>query len=300
MIRDTIVDSEIVIYAVFVSSTFKDLVTERQNVVSAVLSSGQFPLAMENFPAASQEAWGQIETKLLRSDYYVLVSAGRYGSSGEGDLSYTEREYDRAVELNLPILAFIHKELGELPSKFVEKDAVGARRLERFHKKVLERHSVAFWTTAEDLKFAVFQALSNAVSNNPRPGYRRLAKGTLEQAGFKSTVKANAMAPNERTANAAPQGELNRNKPMSVVPIGLRIVLDRRVLQGGKVHLEGLKKHLKPGGVGGRGGGEIRLVLELDDRERELEFVLPGKFDVSPMQRGVISTVPGVLEVVEI
>ncbi len=84
------------------------------------------------------------------------------------------------------------------------------------------------------------------------------------------------------------------------VQTGLRLMLDRRLLQGGRIKLDGLKRMLKPGGQGGRGGGEIRLVLELDDRERELEFVLPGKFDVSPMQRGLISTVPGVLEVQEV
>ncbi len=84
------------------------------------------------------------------------------------------------------------------------------------------------------------------------------------------------------------------------VQTGLRLVLDRRLLQGGRIKLDGLKRMLKPGGQGGRGGGEIRLVLELDDRERELEFVLPGKYDISPMQRGLISTVPGVLEVQEV
>jgi DNA polymerase-3 subunit alpha len=33
---------------------------------------------------------------------------------------------------------------------------------------------------------------------------------------------------------------------------------------------------------------------------RELEIILPGRYDVSPSQAGQLSTVPGVLEVLEI
>jgi hypothetical protein len=42
----------------------------------------------------------------------------------------------------------------------------------------------------------------------------------------------------------------------------------------------------------------VRLVLPVG--AREVELVLAGRFDVSPAQAGQLSTVPGVLEVVEI
>ena len=38
----------------------------------------------------------------------------------------------------------------------------------------------------------------------------------------------------------------------------------------------------------------------LTTQRREVEFALPGRFDISPAQQGEISTVPGVLEVVEV
>ena len=57
----------------------------------------------------------------------------------------------------------------------------------------------------------------------------------------------------------------------------------------------GLKSQLKPGGK-----GEIRLVLALEDRGREMEFVIPGRYDVSPARAGVLATVPGVIEILEI
>jgi DNA polymerase-3 subunit alpha len=56
---------------------------------------------------------------------------------------------------------------------------------------------------------------------------------------------------------------------------------------------------LKPPAGPGRRGGEVRIVLPLAHRRRELELVVPGRFDVSPAQAGLISTVPGVVEVAE-
>ena len=53
------------------------------------------------------------------------------------------------------------------------------------------------------------------------------------------------------------------------------------------------RSFLKPG------RGEIRLIVPLADIEQEVEVALPGRYDVSPASRGLISTVPGVLAVVE-
>jgi len=75
---------------------------------------------------------------------------------------------------------------------------------------------------------------------------------------------------------------------------GLRVVLDRRALQGGKNGLAALKARLKPGGK-----GVISISVELDDKGREVEIAMPGRFDISPAQKGAIATVPGVLEVVD-
>jgi len=86
------------------------------------------------------------------------------------------------------------------------------------------------------------------------------------------------------------------DKAAAGVQRGLRVVLDRRLVQAGKAGaIAVLKALLKPGGK-----GEIRLVLALDDRNRELEFTLPGRYDVSPAQAAILSTTPGVREVLEI
>jgi DNA polymerase-3 subunit alpha len=79
---------------------------------------------------------------------------------------------------------------------------------------------------------------------------------------------------------------------------GLKIVFDTGVLAARRGVLDEFKSHLKPGQTGGRKGGEVRLVLPVG--ARELEIILPGRYDVSPSQAGQLSTVPGVVEVVEI
>ena len=72
------------------------------------------------------------------------------------------------------------------------------------------------------------------------------------------------------------------------------MVVDKRALQGKNTIAE-LKAMLKPGGK-----GSIVISVALEEKGREVELALPGRFDISPAQQGEISTVPGVLEVVEV
>jgi DNA polymerase-3 subunit alpha len=73
---------------------------------------------------------------------------------------------------------------------------------------------------------------------------------------------------------------------------GLTVVLDRRLVQDAGQRLAELRQRLKAGGK-----GQVSLVLPLDGRD--VEFALPGRYEVGPMQKGELSAAPGVLEVVE-
>jgi DNA polymerase-3 subunit alpha len=87
----------------------------------------------------------------------------------------------------------------------------------------------------------------------------------------------------------------------------LRIVLDRREVQAKEgqamAELRALLDKAPP--VNGR-GGEVHLSMEVESvpgsrgTPREIEFTLPGRYDIGPRQQGVLMTVPGVVEVVEI
>jgi hypothetical protein len=79
-------------YQVFISSTQGDLRDEREAVTWAVLSARHIPAGMENFTATDDRGWQTIRSVIDRSDYYVLLIAGRYGSvTGDGK-SWTEKE----------------------------------------------------------------------------------------------------------------------------------------------------------------------------------------------------------------
>ena len=86
-------------------------------------------------------------------------------------------------------------------------------------------------------------------------------------------------------------------KAAAAVPRNLKIVLDRRIVQAGKARLGDIRRLLKPSVAR---GGEIRLIMPLEDRGKEMEWTLPGRFELSPQDLGKLSTVPGVAEVVDV
>ena len=87
------------------------------------------------------------------------------------------------------------------------------------------------------------------------------------------------------------------DKAAAAIPRNLRVVLDPGPLSTGKFSMAGVRAVMKPSGAR---GGEIRLVLPLADRGRELEFVLPGRFEISPQDSNRLAVMPGVTEVVEV
>jgi DNA polymerase-3 subunit alpha len=97
------------------------------------------------------------------------------------------------------------------------------------------------------------------------------------------------------------------DKAAESVQRGVKVVLDGRSLKGGAGGgrngsanggggpLADLKALLKPNGK-----GTICLSIALEEKGREAEIALPGCFDISPAQKGALSTVPGVLEVIDV
>ncbi|HEN3600742.1 TPA: DUF4062 domain-containing protein, partial [Yersinia enterocolitica] len=93
---------------VFVSSTFNDLKNERQAAVSAILKIGHIPAGMELFTAGDRSQWETIKNWIDESDVYMLILGGRYGSiESESGLSYTELEYNYALETNKPLFSVV-------------------------------------------------------------------------------------------------------------------------------------------------------------------------------------------------
>jgi hypothetical protein len=87
-------------YQVFVSSTYLDLQSERKAIAQALLECNCIPAGMELFPSSDERSMDIIHRVIDDSDYYLLVIAGKYGSTirrGKRIISFTELEYDYAL-----------------------------------------------------------------------------------------------------------------------------------------------------------------------------------------------------------
>jgi hypothetical protein len=160
-------------HQVFISSTYSDLKDERSEVTQALLELDCFPAGMELFPATTQGAWDLIKGVIDDSDYYCLIVGGRYGSTDAIGISYTEKEYDYAIATSKPLMAFIHRDPGEIPNAKTEKSDLGRKKLEGFRKKVEDAHHCKYWNTAAELGGLVSRSLVNLRKTNPAEGWVR-------------------------------------------------------------------------------------------------------------------------------
>ncbi|WP_434923252.1 DUF4062 domain-containing protein (plasmid) [Glutamicibacter sp. PAEs-4] len=162
-------------YQVFISSTFEDLKSERDQVIRAVLEMGHIPVGMEMFSAADDEQWKIIARHIEESDYYAVLAAHRLGSLTEDGISYTRKEYEYAREKNIPILGFVLDENTSWPPQFVDSEPKARDDLQDF-KALIREKPVSFWSSADDLygKFSV--ALMKAITANPREGWIRASE----------------------------------------------------------------------------------------------------------------------------
>ena len=159
-------------YKVFISSTYEDLKAERDAILQAILRLNQFPAGMELFTARSEPPWEVITEAIDSSDYYVLVIAGRYGSVAPEGISYTEKEYNYAVNQGLRILAFIHSSPDDIAIGKSEIDDGKREQLAAFRTRVQE-HTRNTWATLEELTQAVTTALAVDIITHPATGWVR-------------------------------------------------------------------------------------------------------------------------------
>lgn len=167
-------------YQVFVSSTYEDLREERQQATQAILEVGGFPSGMELFPATDETQWELIKRVIEETDYYVVIVGGRYGTIGSNGISYTEMEYDYAVEKKIPVLGFVRDDLDNVPSKFTEKTEENRQKLLEFRQKVLSRTCRKF-NNAGELGMAVMKSLMHEARIRPRTGWVRADQARSEQ-----------------------------------------------------------------------------------------------------------------------
>jgi len=164
-------------YQVFISSTYSDLHEERKAVAWAILKTRNIPAGMENFTASDDRGWRTITSVIDKTDYFVLILGGRYGSLDENGMSWTEREYHYATKMGIPILAFV-REKSSITADLLDDNVDLAKKLEAFKSHVRQNHLTVGWSTIEQLENGVAVGLNNIILDDEdrgisRPGWYR-------------------------------------------------------------------------------------------------------------------------------
>ena len=160
---------------VFVSSTYMDLIEERQSAVSAILKSGHIPAGMELFTAGDQSQWEIIKRWIDESDVYMLILGGRYGSvEANSGVSYTELEYNYAVESGKPLFAVVitdqalEMKVKEHGTSVLETERPSELKL--FRELVLSNMS-SFFEDEKDIRLAVMESLPEIAATRDLSGW---------------------------------------------------------------------------------------------------------------------------------
>ncbi|TGE37505.1 DUF4062 domain-containing protein [Desulfosporosinus fructosivorans] len=150
---------------VFISSTFTDLIEERQAAVEAILAASHIPAGMELFSASSESQLEVIKRWIDESDIFLLILGGRYGTiepiSGK---SYTQLEYEYAVSSGKPFFGVIITD-SALDTK-VQSSGKSALELQNPNlygtfKELVKSKMCKFYNDTKDIKLAVYETLTD-------------------------------------------------------------------------------------------------------------------------------------------
>lgn len=151
---------------VFISSTYNDLINYRIAAIKAVEGTSFQAVKMEVFGARPAEPLEACLKEVEQSDLFIGIYALRYGFIPEGsNISITEMEYVHAKNLGRPIYCFLLDDENQpWLAKWIE-DEPGKSKLINFRQRIQKDHVFDYFTTPDDLRAKVANALSHFVAN---------------------------------------------------------------------------------------------------------------------------------------
>ena len=160
-------------YQVFVSSTYADLKDERSKVIQTIMELDCIPAGMEIFPAIDEEQFEFIKKVIDDCDYYILIIGGRYGTLSEDGISYTEKEYNYAIQKGIKVIAFVHSNPDSIAFNKSEINIELREKLDAFRTNVSTNRLIKFWENANQLPGLVALSLSKTIKTYPAIGWVR-------------------------------------------------------------------------------------------------------------------------------
>lgn len=153
---------------VFLSSTYKDLQQHRRVLIDTLskLGTNIVLVAMEYFGSNPLDPIQLSVQKVSESDVYIGVFGWRYGAVDRySKMSITEIEYRTALAKGLPVLLYLSSENFPVIPTMVDTGR-GATKIRNLRKEILERHTVQFFSTPEDLARLVTADLHCLLQNS--------------------------------------------------------------------------------------------------------------------------------------
>jgi hypothetical protein len=147
---------------VFLSSTSKDLAEHREAVAREInLMDDYHCVRMEDFGARDSQAADYCQAMVRECQLFIGILGHFHGSCPEGsEKSYTEIEYEVAVEMKLSRLVFIAPDDFIVPANLYELEDKW-RRQQAFRQRVNEHRIRATFNTPEQLAIEVIRAIRN-------------------------------------------------------------------------------------------------------------------------------------------
>lgn len=216
-------------YQVFVSSTYEDLKDERAAVMQCLLDNDCIPVGMEQFPASEMSQMDYIKKMLNDCDYYILISAGRYGSLDADDIGFTEKEYDYALSKSIPIMSILHSDIDSLPNKKCEATDKGRKKLMSFRQKISTGRMVDYYSDIGTLKYCVSNAINRCIRDYPAVGWVRGDSVDAKDSSFSKEEQDNLKYLAQMVKRES-DDSISINVPRDVIEKEVNKVLDERVM----------------------------------------------------------------------
>jgi hypothetical protein len=157
-------------YQVFLSSTYTDLVKERDRVLRELAANNYIASGMEYFPAMDEEQFAFIKTIIDEADFYVAIVGGTLAPDGVG---YSEKEFAYAVEKSIPVIVLLRSDWSSLQAEKRETDERKVQMLECYREKLSTNRLVRYWKDESELCLGLLSSLSAMSRRFPRRGWIR-------------------------------------------------------------------------------------------------------------------------------
>ncbi len=201
---------------IFLSSTSKDLTQCREAAYHAIEGlHGYHCVRMEDFGSWDEAPDDFCRAKVAECNVFICIAGPLYGSHSPAGPSYTEREFDAAVEHKKPCLVFLTAEDYPLAANLIESDESRSSQL-TFRQKVATGRIVTRFATPDQASVKVVQAIRNweASQAASTPTQATLLASQIKSVSYRVAVLNHSSLVSDeevKTAVAALQTQVHRD-----------------------------------------------------------------------------------------